>query len=49
MEAVYLLDVDERLRTIKMIHCLDEVYVSHVNKKAKRNADLERQKAKRKK
>jgi hypothetical protein len=48
MDAVYLRDVDERLRTIKMIQCLDQVYVSHVNDKAKRAAEIEKQKAKRK-
>ena len=39
MEAIYLCDVDERLKMIKMIHSLDAVYVKHVNDKAKRQAD----------
>jgi hypothetical protein len=47
LNASYIRDVEERLRTIKMIQCLDRVYVSHVNEKVKRDADLERQKARR--
>lgn len=40
MDAIYLRDVDERLRMITMIQSLDRVYVKHVNDKAnKRMAD----------
>ena len=42
MEAVYLLDVDERLKTIRMIQSLDSVYVQHVNTKAKRQAESQK-------
>ena len=38
LEAIYILDVDERLKTIMMIQSLDSVYVVHVNEKAKRQA-----------
>jgi hypothetical protein len=42
MEAIYLRDVDERLKTIRMIQSLDSVYVMHVNDKAKRKADSQK-------
>lgn len=41
MDAIYLRDVDERLRMIKMIQSLDSVYTKHVNDKAAHKRDLE--------
>ena len=38
MDATYLVDVDERLKFIRMIQSLDSVYVSHINEKAKRES-----------
>ena len=46
MDAIYLLDVDERLKMIKMIQSLDRVYMKHVNEKAARQRDLESKKRK---
>lgn len=45
LDAIFLLDVEERLRTIKMIQCLDRVYVSHVNETVQRKAKKDRQPA----
>lgn len=39
MDAIYLSDVDERLKLIMMIQSLDRVYVKHVNDKAKRASE----------
>ena len=39
MDATYLKDVDERLLFIKMIQSLDSVYVTHINTKAKQQAE----------
>ncbi len=40
IDVIYLSDVDERLKFIRMIQSLDSVYVKHVNTKAsKRLAD----------
>lgn len=39
MEAIYLCDVDERLKFIKMIQALDSVYVQHINKQAKQKSE----------
>lgn len=47
MEAIYLHDVEERLKFIRMIQSLDMVYVSHVNDRAKRNAESQKRQAKR--
>lgn len=47
LDAVFLVDVDERLRFIRMIQALDGVYVTHVNEKAKRNAENAKKQAKR--
>ena len=41
MDAIYLRDVDERLRMIKMIQSLDRVYMKHVNEKAAHKRDLD--------
>jgi hypothetical protein len=49
MDAIYLRDVDERLKMIKMIQSLDNVYVTHVNKAAQRKADAKRKQAQAKK
>lgn len=38
MDATYLVDVDARLKFIKMIQSLDGIYVDHVNTKAKRES-----------
>lgn len=46
MGAIYLRDVDERLKFIRMIQSLDSVYVTHVNDKAKRNAESAKRNAK---
>ena len=46
MEATYLTDVDERLRFIRMIQSLDQVYVIHVNDKAKRQNEQAQRQAK---
>ena len=46
MDATYLIDVDDRLRFIKMMQALDNVYVSHVNREAKQTADKARKQAK---
>lgn len=45
MDATHLVDVDDRLRFIKMIQALDKVYVKHVNEKAKRESEKRRQAA----
>lgn len=47
MDAIYLRDVDERLRMIKMIQSLDSVYVKHVNERAahKRATDAKARKS----
>ena len=37
MDAVYLRNVDERLKLIKMIQSLDSVYTNHVNTKSKKH------------
>ena len=37
MDAVYLRNVDERLKLIKMIQSLDSVYTTHVNAKSKKH------------
>ena len=42
MDTVNLVDVDERLKLIKMIQALDKVYVKHINSKAKRESELKR-------
>ena len=47
MDAIYLRDVDERLRMIKMIQGLDKVYTKHVNDKATRQREFESKKRKR--
>jgi len=41
MDAIYLRDVDERLRMVKMIQSLDKVYTKHVNDKAAHQRDLQ--------
>jgi hypothetical protein len=46
MDATYLIDVDERLKLIKMIQSLDRVYVQHVNDKASRQREAEANKRK---
>ena len=45
MDTVNLVDVDERLKLIKMIQALDKVYVKHINSKVKRESELRRGKA----
>jgi hypothetical protein len=40
MDAIYLFDVDERLKLIKMIQSLDSVYMKHVNEKAAHKREL---------
>lgn len=47
MDATYLLDVDERLKFIMMIQALDNIYVKHVNEKAKQKSKSSAPKAKR--
>lgn len=42
MTAIYLRDVDDRLKFITMIQSLDSVYMKHVNEKAKQRADAQR-------
>jgi len=37
MDTVYLRNVDERLKMIKMIQSLDNVYVKHINAKTKKS------------
>lgn len=44
MDAIYLRDVDERLRMIMMIQSLDKVYTKHVNDKAAHKRDVENKK-----
>lgn len=46
MDTIYLYDVDERLKMIRMIQSLDRVYVKHVNDKAARERDLQSKKRK---
>lgn len=46
MDAIYLYDVDERLRMIKMIQSLDRVYMKHVNDKAARQREMDSKKRK---
>lgn len=48
MDVVYLRDVDERLRTVRMIQSLDKVYCRHVNNKAAAAREAEAKKRKRK-
>ena len=36
MDTIYLRDVDERLRMVRMIQSLDNVYTKHVNDKSKK-------------
>ena len=36
MDATYLRNVDERLKLIRMIQSLDNVYVQHINEKSKK-------------
>jgi hypothetical protein len=38
LEAVYIRDVDDRLTYIRMIQSLDNVYVKHINEKAKQGS-----------
>lgn len=47
MAVIALDDVDERLKFIKMIQALDNVYVSHINDKAKRKSEAAKKQAKR--
>ena len=42
MDAVYLVDVDERLKFIRMMQSLDRVYVTHINSKAKQQSEQRR-------
>ena len=44
IDCVYIRDVDDRLTFIKMIQSLDNVYVTHVNKKAQQRAKADRAK-----
>ena len=46
MEAIYLRDVDERLKFIKMIQALDTIYVNHINEKAKQKSEAARKQSK---
>ena len=48
MDVTYLRDVDERLRTVRMIQSLDKVYCKHVNDKAAAQREAEAKKRKRK-
>lgn len=48
MEAIYLHDVDERLKFIRMIQSLDNVYVTHINDRAKKRSEQQRLQAGRK-
>ena len=41
MDVVYLRNVDERLRMVRMIQSLDKDYCKHVNDKAAYRRDLE--------
>ncbi len=47
MDVVYLRDVDERLRTVRMIQSLDKVYVKFVNDRAAHDREVEAKKRKR--
>lgn len=42
MDATYLVDVDERLKFIRMMQSLDRVYVTHINSKAKQQSEQRR-------
>jgi hypothetical protein len=46
MDAVYLYDVDERLKMITMIQSLDKVYCKHVNDRAAHQREAEQRKRK---
>lgn len=46
MDTIYLFDVDERLRMVRMIQSLDKVYMRHVNDKAAHQRDVEARKRK---
>ena len=46
MDVIYLRDVEERLRMVRMIQSLDKVYCRHVNDKAARQREVEAKKRK---
>jgi len=48
METIYVHDVDERLKFIRMIQSLDNVYVAHINDRAKKRAEQQRLQARQK-
>ena len=48
MDVIYLRDVDERMRTVRMIQSLDKVYCKHVNDRAAAAREAEAKKRKRK-
>lgn len=47
LDTIFLVDVDERLKTVKMIQSLDKVYCKHINERAAAQREAEAKKRKR--